>query len=391
ILSCFAPFFYGEVNQLGGVFVNGRPLPNPVRLQIVELAQLGMRPCDISRQLRVSHGCVSKILARYNETGSILPGAIGGSKPRVTTPAVVRSIRDYKQGDPGIFAWEIRDRLLSDGVCDKYNVPSVSSISRILRNKIGSQSPQYESIKPGPAPLQYGHVYPYSSYSGPGAPTGSRTALPRSWHNILGLRAFMEPPGALKVLMFLILFCRPFPQHSSGLPGYVSACAYSPPNQYSVYGAPTTNYMSPGHHWQPQSSSLTPSLTPSMTADFHPATSLKPSQREGETDSNVVFTQILCLEDLIQIFCHSNDNLPVARIIRMKLNTILDSKYPQIEDLNATFLCPEIHNLSSIALLIFSCISGVWRMETKAEVDFCGLAEKCKSQKWSPKKWQSCV
>ncbi|XP_022050468.2 paired box protein Pax-1 [Acanthochromis polyacanthus] len=318
---------YGEVNQLGGVFVNGRPLPNPVRLQIVELAQLGMRPCDISRQLRVSHGCVSKILARYNETGSILPGAIGGSKPRVTTPAVVRSIRDYKQGDPGIFAWEIRDRLLSDGVCDKYNVPSVSSISRILRNKIGSQSPQYESIKPGPAPLQYGHVYPYSSYSGPGAPTGSRTALPRSWHNILGLRAFMEPPALpgsdghaakvedwTSVTSMSSMSSRPFPsginaaektnelnlkypqQHSSGLPGYVSACAYSPPNQYSVYGAPTTNYMSPGHHWQPQSSSLTPSLTPSMTAglshsspaapletaDFHPATSLKPSQREEQ-------------------------------------------------------------------------------------------------------------
>uniref|UniRef100_A0A3B5AI27 Paired box 1b n=1 Tax=Stegastes partitus TaxID=144197 RepID=A0A3B5AI27_9TELE len=131
-MTLSAPLSYGEVNQLGGVFVNGRPLPNPVRLQIVELAQLGMRPCDISRQLRVSHGCVSKILARYNETGSILPGAIGGSKPRVTTPAVVRSIRDYKHGDPGIFAWEIRDRLLSDGVCDKYNVPSVSSISRIL-------------------------------------------------------------------------------------------------------------------------------------------------------------------------------------------------------------------------------------------------------------------
>ncbi|ODM90045.1 Paired box protein Pax-9 [Orchesella cincta] len=104
---------------------------------IVELAQLGIRPCDISRQLRVSHGCVSKILARYHETGSILPGAIGGSKPRVTTPKVVSYIKDLKQKDPGIFAWEIRDRLLADGVCDKYNVPSVSSISRILRNKIG--------------------------------------------------------------------------------------------------------------------------------------------------------------------------------------------------------------------------------------------------------------
>ncbi|XP_071632898.1 uncharacterized protein [Temnothorax longispinosus] len=129
---------YGEVNQLGGVFVNGRPLPNAVRLRIVELAQLGIRPCDISRQLRVSHGCVSKILARYHETGSILPGAIGGSKPRVTTPKVVQYIKQLKLKDPGIFAWEIRDRLLSDGVCDKYNVPSVSSISRILRNKVGT-------------------------------------------------------------------------------------------------------------------------------------------------------------------------------------------------------------------------------------------------------------
>ncbi|XP_076834520.1 paired box protein Pax-9 [Brachyhypopomus gauderio] len=206
---------FGEVNQLGGVFVNGRPLPNAIRLRIVELAQLGIRPCDISRQLRVSHGCVSKILARYNETGSILPGAIGGSKPRVTTPTVVKHIRTYKQRDPGIFAWEIRDRLLADGVCDKFNLPSVSSISRILRNKIGnlSQQNQYETSKqtshhqPQPT-LPYNHLYSYPtpiSATGtkvptpPGMPTlPGHMAMHRIWPSshsvtdILGIRSITE-------------------------------------------------------------------------------------------------------------------------------------------------------------------------------------------------------
>lgn len=127
----------GRVNQLGGVFINGRPLPNHIRLKIVELAAAGVRPCVISRQLRVSHGCVSKILNRYQETGSIRPGVIGGSKPRVATPEIENRIEDMKKENPGIFSWEIREQLIKEGICDKQSAPSVSSISRLLRQKNG--------------------------------------------------------------------------------------------------------------------------------------------------------------------------------------------------------------------------------------------------------------
>lgn len=71
------------VNQLGGVFVNGRPLPDHIRRQIVEMALVGIRPCDISRKLLVSHGCVSKILTRFYETGSIRPGSIANKQQKV--------------------------------------------------------------------------------------------------------------------------------------------------------------------------------------------------------------------------------------------------------------------------------------------------------------------
>ncbi|XP_071528835.1 LOW QUALITY PROTEIN: uncharacterized protein [Panulirus ornatus] len=186
---------HGGVNQLGGVFVNGRPLPDMVRQRIVELAHNGVRPCDISRQLRVSHGCVSKILSRYYETGSIRPGVIGGSKPKVATPTVVEAIANYKKQNPTMFAWEIRERLLVENVCTQENVPSVSSNNRIVRNKAA------EKVKHGlpgtPSPVSQAtsvitHVPP--------APHETVLQRPGSYsiNGILGLPPLADPNGNIQ-------------------------------------------------------------------------------------------------------------------------------------------------------------------------------------------------
>ncbi|KAG7296636.1 hypothetical protein JYU34_020456 [Plutella xylostella] len=163
------------VNQLGGVFVNGRPLPDVVRKRIVELAIMGVRPCDISRQLLVSHGCVSKILTRFYETGSIRPGSIGGSKTKqVATPTVVKKILRLKQENPGMFAWEIRERLLSARVCEPHSIPSVSSVNRILRNSglawSEDEGPR-SAHEPYPPPELPTNVMDYMSLKSPMPPT----------------------------------------------------------------------------------------------------------------------------------------------------------------------------------------------------------------------------
>ncbi|XP_073867383.1 paired box protein Pax-8 isoform X6 [Macaca fascicularis] len=188
LLLCVTQKGHGGLNQLGGAFVNGRPLPEVVRQRIVDLAHQGVRPCDISRQLRVSHGCVSKILGRYYETGSIRPGVIGGSKPKVATPKVVEKIGDYKRQNPTMFAWEIRDRLLAEGVCDNDTVPSVSSINRIIRTKVQQPFNLPMDSCVATKSLSPGHtLIPSSAVTPPESPQSDSLGSTYSINGLLGI------------------------------------------------------------------------------------------------------------------------------------------------------------------------------------------------------------
>lgn len=120
--------------------MNGKPLPNSVRQKIIEMAELGIRPCDISRQLKVSHGCISKLLSKYNDTGSFQPGRAQRKTSRDVSSEVKNKIEEYRRTAPGIFSWEVKEKLVADGLCTKENLPPLTVISRLLRRARSTSS-----------------------------------------------------------------------------------------------------------------------------------------------------------------------------------------------------------------------------------------------------------
>ncbi|CAD5211893.1 unnamed protein product [Bursaphelenchus okinawaensis] len=123
-----------RVNQLGGHYINGKPLPNAMRIAIVNMHNQGIKPCVISRQLKISHGAVSKILNRFNETGSVAPGQIGGNtRKRLIVQSVERQILEFKENNPNCSAVDIQQHLVSTGNCTRDTAPTVNSITRYLR------------------------------------------------------------------------------------------------------------------------------------------------------------------------------------------------------------------------------------------------------------------
>ncbi|XP_075161779.1 eyegone [Haematobia irritans] len=129
----------GQIPGSAAIFTggaNGQPSPSTLsalvsQQRLLELSRFsGLRGYDIAQHMLTQQGAVSKLLGSLRP-----PGLIGGSKPKVATPTVVSKIEQYKRENPTIFAWEIRERLISEGVCTNATAPSVSSINRILRNR----------------------------------------------------------------------------------------------------------------------------------------------------------------------------------------------------------------------------------------------------------------
>ncbi|KAK2713208.1 hypothetical protein QYM36_011787 [Artemia franciscana] len=151
--------------------------PNAAQQRLLQEMIRYRLPYDLAaashQLLAASHPAagVSKLI------GSIRPpGVIGGSKPKVATPTVVSKIEQYKRENPTIFAWEIRERLIAEGVCTSNTAPSVSSINRILRNRAAERAAAEFARAAG-----YATIYPTAGPTGIGIPFPWPSPL---WHGI---------------------------------------------------------------------------------------------------------------------------------------------------------------------------------------------------------------
>ncbi|XP_065361973.1 paired box protein Pax-6-like [Calliphora vicina] len=174
--------------SLNGVFTNGPPVISLSTLasqnRLMELSRFGLRGYDLAQHLLSQQNAVSKLLGTLRP-----PGLIGGSKPKVATPAVVSNIEQYKRENPTIFAWEIRERLISEGVCTNATAPSVSSINRILRNRAAERAAAEFARA-----ASYGYMNPQLPYASfPTWPTPLPTAH-QLWHPSTNQNAILEKP-----------------------------------------------------------------------------------------------------------------------------------------------------------------------------------------------------
>ena len=115
---------------------SGRSYPDVIREQVLDLAHARTSQHQIATEPRVSRGYVQKVLEQYNYKNiSIRSPRTSFFVPKVTNE-VLEFMSVEKIIKPTIYASELRDRLLLDGVVDADDLPSASQINKRMRRDL---------------------------------------------------------------------------------------------------------------------------------------------------------------------------------------------------------------------------------------------------------------
>ena len=102
-----------------------------VQIQNIRPHHDGLGERQISREVRVTHTYVEKVIKRYDESNTDLRA----QRSQFVKPKVDQTASEYieccRLMNPSIYGSEIRQRLLLDGVVHPVDIPSVSQINRV--------------------------------------------------------------------------------------------------------------------------------------------------------------------------------------------------------------------------------------------------------------------
>ena len=124
-----------RLNQRGGFYDNGRALSLCHRERVLDLYHDGNSERGIAREVRVSRSYVNNIIKRYNEANTSLRAPKVCRGPQKVDLYASEYIEVQRLVKPSIYASEIRQRLLLDGVLHPTDLPSTSQINKLSRNE----------------------------------------------------------------------------------------------------------------------------------------------------------------------------------------------------------------------------------------------------------------
>ena len=115
----------------------GRALPYNIRKDIVDLWLNNKRPNEIASEFKLPPRTIHNIIEKFIDTDGNLELSKAGKFRSAWTDDVITYIEYTKKTKPSTYAAEIQRGLEENNICLPENIPSTSSISRVLRDDLG--------------------------------------------------------------------------------------------------------------------------------------------------------------------------------------------------------------------------------------------------------------
>lgn len=123
-------------NQNGGIYDNGRRNSRLLRERVLDLNHQGFSQRRIAQEVRSSRHFVNNVLLEYDITNSNQPPAKKHKGRTVLSPDACECIEVEKLCKPSVYAAELQNRLVFDGIVHPLDIPHRATIGHYLKKDL---------------------------------------------------------------------------------------------------------------------------------------------------------------------------------------------------------------------------------------------------------------